>query len=408
MINALRRPVLSLAMVALVAMLLPVATVGAGVRAATGTLNVAIVRISFSNAAASPATASQLGKAFFDTAAHSVAAYYAQASYGRLALAGRVVGTYRIADTNAGCTWDPRGLGADSVQHWAALAGGMALAAGVDLRAYDKVVYAWARTATCGWGGLAMPAGRDLYLNLTPAAWDPANAGYNGNWHVAAHELGHSLGAHHAGSVACTSTAGVRTALSGTCSVAGAARETGDLMDLMIGYTASATAVTRLPSAFHRGQMGFLLAGEQRTVAGSGAYDVTLNPSDFAASAVKSVRVVRHAPLANPWDAPTAATYASLYLEWRAPFGRFDNFAAADAAVWGLTVRLGDEVRGVYVHPSRLVDTTPATASSADAPLAVGGSFTDGYTGIRITVLSRRLDAAVPANSTMVVRVVIP
>jgi hypothetical protein len=337
-----------------------------------------------------------------------VAAYYADASYGRLAMTGQVVGTYAIADTNAGCAWDSRGLNQDSVQHWAALANARAAAAGVDLRTYDKVIYAWARTPSCGFGGLAMPGARDIYLNLSSAAWSTASTGYKGNWSVATHELGHSLGAHHAGTVNCTTTTGARAPLSGSCSVAGSARESGDPVDLMRGYVAGQTVATRLPNVLHRAQMGFLVAGELRSVAGSGTYQVTLNPADLAGSAVKTIRVVRRPALANPWDVPSAATYADLFLEWRGSFGRFATFAATDPAVNGVTIRLGDDVRGTYVHPTRLVDTTPLTTAWGDAPLAVGRTFTDGFTGIRVTVVSRTLDAVNPAASAMVVRVVIP
>jgi RTX calcium-binding nonapeptide repeat (4 copies) len=71
------------------------------------------------------------------------------------------------------------------------------------------------------------------------------------------------------------------------------------------------------------------------------------------------------------------------YLELRQPFGSFfDNFAPADPAVRGVTVRLAPDYSNT--QQSQLIDTNPATEAFADAPLTVGEAFADPRNGVWI------------------------
>ena len=98
--------------------------------AAPATKRVAVVLFTFSNTATQPYTpAYAAGVAF--TNSNSVAAYYAQSSWGQLALTGDVYGWYEIASTNTSCSYST----------WANQANQAAAAAGVDLASYDYVAY---------------------------------------------------------------------------------------------------------------------------------------------------------------------------------------------------------------------------------------------------------------------------
>jgi hypothetical protein len=73
-------------------------------------------------------------------------------------------------------------------------------------------------------------------------------------------------------------------------------------------------------------------------------------------------------------------------MELRSPSGIFDDFLATDPAVTGVSLRLAGTY-GIGVR-TRLIDTQPATATFADAPLQPGRTFTDPASGIAITTLS--------------------
>jgi chitodextrinase len=73
-----------------------------------------------------------------------------------------------------------------------------------------------------------------------------------------------------------------------------------------------------------------------------------------------------------------------LLLEFRQP-GPFDEFGADDAGVRGVMVRLGkDPDRHA---PTHLLDTTPETATFADAPLPPQRVLTDHRRGLSVAVL---------------------
>ncbi len=114
------------------------------------------------------------------------------------------------------------------------------------------------------------------------------------------------------------------------------------------------------------------------TVAGSGTY--TLAPLEWFSPGVQSLRIQRG----------TSGQY--LYLEFRQPHGSFDDFSTGDPAVNGVTVRLGPDYRAR--QPSYLVDTTSATSTFLDAPLAVGRTLSDPVSGLTFRTLSASASGA--------------
>ncbi len=300
--------------------------------AVTGTKTVAVVLMNFSNDTAQPWTSSTVRGVVFDNT-NSVDAFFQDASYGQLALTGDVYGWYTIDASNAGCAYTT----------WASQARSEALAAGVDLDAYEHTVYAFP-TTSCAWAGLAYLPGTESWINGAV------------NLRVVSHELSHNFGVHHASTLACSS-GGTPTTFSGTCTQ----NEYGDPNTVMgTGY--------RLHNNWHRAQLGWF--ADTSTATTSGSY--LLTPVELTGTP-RLLRVARG-----------DGTY--LNLEFRQPWGVFDNFSASDPVVNGVSIRIAPSTSSIV--QSQLVDTNPSTASFTDAPLGVGQSVTDPVTGISITTVS--------------------
>jgi gametolysin peptidase M11/fibronectin type III domain protein len=300
------------------------------VAAATGTRTVAVLLFNFSNDVRQPWTTSTVRGVVFDNT-DSVRAYYLDASYGQLSMTGDAFGWYTIDATNAGCDYTT----------WATQARAKATAAGVPLGSYQYTVYAFPQAASCGWAGLAYLPGTGSWINGAMSL------------RVVGHELGHNFGVHHASTLACSSGA-----LSGSCS----ASEYGDPFSIM------GSATKRHHNNWHRAQLGW---ASDIVTTSSGI--VTLTPTELGGSP-RLVRVPRG-----------DGTY--LNLEFRQPAGPFDDFAASDPVVNGVSVRVAPDL-GSLVQ-SKLIDGTPGSPGGfADAALGAGASFTDPLSGITITVVS--------------------
>ena len=320
---------------------------GQTLAAAATPVSVAVVLLNFSNdtrQTVSPSAAD--GIMFSDP--DSVANFFAEESRGTVAVSGTIYGWYTIADTNAGCDYGT----------WQAQAEAMAQAAGVDLGAFQHVVFAWPLATSCAWAGMGfMPGG---------TTWN------NGEFdlRVLSHELSHNFGTNHASTLQCRSGVTI-VSLSATCSY----NEYGDPFSVM------GSGLTYHNDGEQLGELGFLKAGELATVQPGGTY--TLTPLlGSPAGSVKVLRVAR-------------ASGTSFFLDVRATFGPyFDKFAVGSAAVNGVMVRLSADAGVPQWAPTNtmLVDTTPGTLTYLDAPLAVGQALIDPVSHITITTLS--LDAS--------------
>jgi hypothetical protein len=310
---------------------------------AASTKRIAIVLITFTDNTTQPYTpAHAAGVAF--TNPNSVAAYYAETSWGQLTLTGDVFGWYAIPNTDDGC----------ATGTWASSANSVAAAAGVNLSTYDHVVYAFPQASSCGWSGLAQLPGRLSWLNGSGAM----------GLRVMAHELGHNFGTHHSSTLNCTVN-GVRVALATSASSC-TASEYGD------PFTVMGAASQYHHTNFSRGNFGWLQAANTQTVTTEGDY--TLRPiGPYDAGAVQSLRIQR-------------GTNSYITLEFRRPYGTFDTFSTSAPVVNGVSVRLAP---GYTTRTqSQLVDTTPTTTSFSDAALPVGSTVQDPLSGVSITTLA--------------------
>jgi hypothetical protein len=265
----------------------------------------------------------------------SVNAYLRESSFGRLGLIGEVFGWYTINESSAGCRF----------ARWADAARRAAFDEDDDDdgAAFQHYVFVFPHVAACEWMGLAELPGR--------AAWINGDL----NVRVVAHELGHNLGAHHAGGLRCFQE-GRAVAVGGDCTL----EEYGDPFDVMGGGA-------RHTSNWNKAKLGWLASSNLATVTESGTF--TLTAQETLTADVQLLRV------------PRGQTGLFYYLELRRPFGTFfDNFGAADPAVNGITLRLAPDYRSVV--QSELIDTNPGTPGFEDAPLAVGRTFADPEHGV--------------------------
>ncbi len=300
--------------------------------AVTGPKSVAVLLFNFSNnSTTQPWTTAHVRGVVFDNA-NSVDDYLQDASYGQLSLNGDVHGWYTIDATNAGCAYTT----------WASQARSKATAAGVNLSAYQYVVYAFPQASSCGWAGLAYLPGTSSWINGAMSL------------RVVSHEVSHNLGVHHASTLACSTGT-----FTGSCSQS----EYGD------PFTVMGAAQTRHHVNWHRAQLGWL--PDVQTVTASGTYLVA--PAELSGTP-RLVRVAR-----------SDGTY--LNLEFRQPWGTvFDNFAAGDPVVNGVSIRIAPATSTIV--QSKLVDANPSTTTFSDAALGVGKTVVDPTTGVSITTVS--------------------
>jgi chitodextrinase len=270
---------------------------------------------------------------YFDNT-RSVASYYADLSDGRMTISGDVFGYFTLAVDTSSCT-----TGA-----WGQAARDAATAAGVDLSTYTNVVYAFPKQSACWWGGFANLPGPNSWINGSMSLY------------VASHELGHNFGLNHASSLTCTS-GGARVAFSSNCT----RDEYGDPFDVM-GFQGQ-----RRMDNFHLWQLGILSAADVETVTASGTYQVATAELDGG-----SPRIVRVPRESGDW----------YYLEFRQPYGLFDNFSPSAAVVNGVTIRIAPGVGSL--GRSKLIDATPQTPGFGDSALGVGHLFADDVNDIYV------------------------
>lgn len=320
----------------------------------TGARKLAVILINFTNDGSKPFTRARANRVMF-TNANSVRAYYLEQSQGTVSLSGTTFDWLRIPYSSGTCDY----------RLWADAAKAGLAARGVDLSSYTNFMYMFPPTSSCSWRGLAQLPGPSAWINGAPYL------------RVAAHELGHNLGVHHASSLRCKKD-GVRVALSDSCTRA----EYGD------PFTTMGRASTRHVHNLEKVQIGYLPPGAARTVVTSGTYTLA------HASATSGTRIIGIPRGNGTW----------LYLEYRRPYGTyFDNFSSTDPAVRGVSIRLA--AGWTQITQTQLIDTRPGTITFADAPLLLDRTFRDYLSGVTVRVTSvgrsaARVAITLPADAT--------
>lgn len=312
-----------------------------------------MILFNFQNNNSKPFT-SNFAKGVMFTNSNSVKAFYKENSLGVTDLVGiqdvtgDVYGWYTIPYSNSPC--DPL--------NWGRQANVAAENAGISwIYDYDKVVYAFPSTSSCGWAGSSAINIREAYINGTFTTA------------VVGHELGHTFGSNHNNTYLCTNSSGQYTSISNSCTE----YSYGDPFGIM-----------SMNNTYHmninqKGQTQQIDTAKVQDVTTNGTY--TISPIEQQTSGILGIRVPRRKDAqGNPLD--------YYYVEYRRPFG-FDSFGNSDPVVNGTSIRIGIGYGGdIYAQgTTKLIDSTP-DGSFYNSSLTQGQTFSDPYQGINITTAS--------------------
>ncbi len=319
---------------------------------------VAVILFNFTNDTSQPDTAANFRSAIF-TNSDSANAYYQEVSRSKISLAGfsrtdgDFYGWYTIAYSSATCDFFN-----DVLNNWSPAARAKAQADGYVQSNYTNTIYLFPHTSSCGWGGAGEVGGDESWVNYQYTLTNTED--------VVMHELGHNFNDSHAGSYSCSDSSSVRVSISSSCTLS----EYGDPFDVM-----GDTYHTPWPyhiNNFHLGQSGWLDTANTQTATTNGDY--TLQSPEQTSSGVQMIKIPR----------PGTGDY--YYLEYRRPYGIFDNFGASDPAVNGISIRLAWDYASN--NATRLIDATPSTAGFNDAALALNQVFYDPDAKIAVSNIS--------------------
>lgn len=304
-----------------------------------GEQKVLVLLVNFQDKQTQPWTPDQVRNVVFT----SVNNFYKESSYQQTWLTGDVFGWYTLP-INSTCT-------TSTIATYARQA---ATAAGIDLSAYNRHVYAFP-SLSCGWTGSGMVSG------------NPSQAWINGSMtlRTVGHELGHNFGLYHARALDCHPNV-----LGSSCPTI----DYGDILDIL-----GKSGVTGHSHANQKERLGWLGYGNSpaiTTVQSSGTY--WIDPYETVGSSPKALKILKSVD-------PTTGRKTWYYVEFRRPVG-FDSFISGNSNVMnGVMVHTGTES---YTSDNYLLDMTPETSSWSDAALVVGRSYNDPNVNIAITPLS--------------------
>ncbi len=294
----------------------------------------------------------------FDTADN----YYRENSFGKWGFVGKNTedgssDVFTVSISFDGATCDTSTISSQAKS--------AAAAQGIDLTGYNNLLYFFPSVSSCGWSGLASIGGTQGYVYMN------GNAASG----VIIHELGHNMGTQHASSWSCTQN-GVRVSVSSdaNCTLG----EYGDPYDVM-----GQSGGQRHMSNYHKGitlySMNWLSSTNTQTLSRGSQPDgtYTIYPIEDVTTGVQSLRIPRTV-------SSTGVVSDYYYVQATKAFG-FDS-SISTLAQNGVTIRIAPNYTST--DKSKLVDTTPATTSFSDAPLAIGQTFVDPFNAINITTLS--------------------
>ena len=281
------------------------------------------------------------------TGTQSVRSYYNEATYGRLSLEGAldpvngdVFGWYVLPYNKSECNLiDQYSLAMEA-----------AAADGFVASNYTNIL-----TLDAGWSGCGQGNARGGAVVGGTFAWV-----HYLDKSAIAHELGHNFELMHANALRCKNESG--TAIPFGTSAQCSNIEYGDPFDVM------GIASMHHFSAIHKqfGYGNWLPPANIARAYSEGLY--TIRPQEPRLSGTQLLYV----------GESSMSSLEVFNLEFRQPYGIWDNFSPTSPVAKGISIRRG----------SQLLDMVTSTASFGDASLTVGKTFTDPLSGLTIKTIS--------------------
>ena len=303
-----------------------------------GEQGVLVLLVNFQDNQVQPWTPQQAEEMVFGT----VNDFYQENSNGQTWLSGDVYGYYTLPIDATCDAWEIHVNAQDAAE-----------AQGIDLGAYNRMVYIFPEISSCGWTGKGTLGGTvsRSYINGSLIL------------RTVGHELGHNFGLHHAEKLECGSEIIGDNCISVTY---------GDSQDIM-----GDSGITGHFNPFNKELLGWItsVSGEVVTADGDGSY--LLEPYETAptGTAAKGLKVQRGI------DSSTGQRLW-YYLEYRQALG-FDSFLDGKPVTDGVMLRLATESD---IESSQLLDMNPNSSlhDMDDAALLVGRSYSDPDAGVTI------------------------
>lgn len=190
------------------------------------------------------------------------------------------------------------------------------------------------------------------------------------------HELGHSLRLSHAHSLVCKDSNANPSTLSKICTP----DEYGDPFDVMGNAWRH-----RHFNNDYKSFLNFLSPNVIGNFTSTGLYTLYPSNTTSTASLLRGLEI--------PIESYNSNKKYSYYIEYRKPYGVFDDFLSNDPVVNGISIRLKKHTTVNYSNniyefeDSYLIDSNPQTSTFEDAPFLVGSIFNDTDRGITVSVL---------------------
>ncbi|MEH6576289.1 MAG: Ig-like domain-containing protein [Amphritea sp.] len=299
-----------------------------------GEQKTAVILVNFQDDTSQPWTADQVRDEVFTQTNNHIQ----ENSFQQTWLNGDVFGWHTLPLSSTSCDHNAIATAArEAVQN-----------SGVSLSGYNRQVYIFPRTSSCGWSGLGTVGG------------SPSTAWINGSmrWKIITHELGHNFGLYHSHSLECGTDI-----IGNNCST----YEYGDTTGVM----GSASAHF---NAFQKELLGWLDAASIVTVTSSGSFDLdtyAVGTGQYP----KTLKVLKETDAVsgdNTW----------YYLQYRRPSGYDSSLDTFTNTADGVVISTGSNSSR---NSSYLLDMNPETDSWFDPALLVGQQYYDDNAGVVIS-----------------------
>ena len=299
----------------------------------------------------------------------TVAAWYAEASYGKVTLVPTVTPFVRATTTSANAN-------AGTLLHISSDLGGPLKASGFDTTKFDRIIYIVPRIASVGPKGFTF--GSSMLLNCGGSDYVTFGA---------IHELGHSLGLAHAQSLRLGGRKGNVMAFPGlditqlSSNVIGFREDTGDPTNAM-SYTQTRAHF----GAYDKSQLGWIVP----IVWNAKDQTYELTPLARRGGALYGIKV--------PMTQLRAMSNRVYWIELRDGFG-FD--ASLGPQNRGFVVSVANDFSCI---PTCAIDAHPETQTLSDSAFQAGDTFKDGtvrFDFVDATHVRLRLDSGASAPTQM-------